>query len=483
MEYPQVSRGKVLRIKNMGFKDGVSIERRITGRSFSRRLAASWGGDECDESQSSSPYSLTDSSSKSIPAMATQVASDTKGEDSQESISSTDTLTRRPSKTTTGHRALQLDQRERRGLKRRGNEQSGITLRTKQLRFVQPNEGTPLLPPAPLDPYLDSLIDSMLAGEEASISEEFWLSDDLPTFIRGDAFIGAKPSGKGGGTEFLDEAVSARDAEPLVHSAPPRLPGDLIKPTEERSAAQSPADNSGKQMQQIQHSRAEALHIGPLSGTSEPGNGLFQALTAEGHVREGIAASFEESVASILPHLYTATSASRPLSWALALPDSAGQSASGIGLPTGFKVISYVDWLDNLFPGIPDSILRTHPFYRYPENNPALGTEVLGDKSMKESWWPWMVSHIESASYEPRRDFVTIGKRSRNVDVASTLHVALDFYRRGLRAPLRMVIGLKEALLCEPGASSKFKAERWNPWREDAARWRRSIEPSLSWHK
>lgn len=246
------------------------------------------------------------------------------------------------------------------------------------------------------------------------------------------------------------------------------------------------------------------------------------------------------------------------------------QSASGIGLPTGFKVISYVDWLDNLFPGIPDSILRTHPFYRYPENNPALGSrsfstpvaasfaktqrtssleiskcwnilkkpsltsmdvdqllahaerlcgyacgsmkvsrrrahassaidtlgtaflvmdtlhcaaEVLGDKSMKESWWPWMVSHIESASYEPRRDFVTIGKRSRNVDVASTLHVALDFYRRGLRAPLRMVIGLKEALLCEPGASSKFKAERWNPWREDAARWRRSIEPSLSWHK
>ena len=50
------------------------------------------------------------------------------------------------------------------------------------------------------------------------------------------------------------------------------------------------------------------------------------------------------------------------------------QSASGIGLPTGFKVISYVDWLDNLFPGIPDSILRTHPFYRYPENNPALGS-------------------------------------------------------------------------------------------------------------
>ncbi|CDJ28690.1 uncharacterized protein EMH_0043070 [Eimeria mitis] len=42
-----------------------------------------------------------------------------------------------------------------------------------------------------------------------------------------------------------------------------------------------------------------------------------------------------------------------------------------------------------------------------------------------------------------------------------------------------MVVGLKEALLREPG-SSKFKAEMWNLWRDDADQWRESVQRSLT---
>ncbi|CDJ54254.1 hypothetical protein, conserved [Eimeria brunetti] len=247
--------------------------------------------------------------------------------------------------------------------------------------------------------------------------------------------------------------------------------------------------------------------------------------------------------------------------------DSTEQPASLAQLPTDANVIAHFAWLGRVYPGVPDSVLQTHPFYRYPKTQPAPGTtpfdvrraetfvkfrllapteldvckeimgkqflspqdfqqlilhaerlcgyaikkmpvackrpiatdaietlgmvflvvdtlhcltEILGKFSMKHLWWPLVVRHIENARYAPKRDFVVPGKCSRNAEIARTLDAALDYYRQGHRPPVRMVVGLKEALLCEPLERWKFSSTRWNPWREDAAQWRQSIVPSLT---
>ena len=246
------------------------------------------------------------------------------------------------------------------------------------------------------------------------------------------------------------------------------------------------------------------------------------------------------------------------------------QSTSGMALPSDANVVLHFRWLRDLFPGISDSVLRTHPFYYFPQNqntrsrrsfntqfaashartlmspNSALGrcrevmkksslttqdlddlqtqverlcgyasatmpisycrgqaihvidtlgtiflvldtlhcaAEVLGDNIMKHLWWPSITRRMESATLVKKRDFVVPGKCYRNAEIARTLQCALGYYREGMRPPILMVTGLKQALLCEPSLSSKFKAERWDAWRQDAAEWLRSIESGLSGRK
>ena len=246
------------------------------------------------------------------------------------------------------------------------------------------------------------------------------------------------------------------------------------------------------------------------------------------------------------------------------------QSTSGTALPSDENVVLHFSWLAEVLPGLPDSVLRTHPFYHVPPKqegdcrrsfdrqfsnayrsimvnpHPALNkcrevmkksslttqdlndllaqaerlcgyasatmpisyrrgqaayametlgliflvldtlhcaAEVLGDNIMKHLWWPSVIRHIEGAMFVPKREFVKRGKCYKNVDVALTLAAALNYYREGLRPPVRMVIGLKQALFYEAAKRSKFQAERWDAWRQDAAEWARSIESSLSGRK
>ena len=246
------------------------------------------------------------------------------------------------------------------------------------------------------------------------------------------------------------------------------------------------------------------------------------------------------------------------------------QSTSGAALPSDANVVLHFSWLAEVLPGLPDSVLRTHPFYHVPPKqegdcrrsfdrqfsnayrsimvnpHPALNkcrevmkksslttqdlndllaqaerlcgyasatmpisyrrgqaayametlgliflvldtlhcaAEVLGDNIMKHLWWPSITRRMESATLVKKRDFVVPGKCYRNAEIARTLQCALGYYREGMRPPILMVTGLKQALLCEPSRSSKFKAERWDAWRQDAAEWLRSIESGLSGRK
>ncbi|CDJ34555.1 uncharacterized protein EMH_0020960 [Eimeria mitis] len=103
-------------------------------------------------------------------------------------------------------------------------------------------------------------------------------------------------------------------------------------------------------------------------------------------------------------------------------------------------------------------------------------TEVLGSNAKKEVWWPWIVDRIKNVRFTPYIGS-RVRRRSRELDIALSLSYALDYYRQGQRPPLRLVVGLKEAILCAPG-TTKFKSSTWNFWRQDAMEWR--AEQSLT---
>ncbi|CDJ34258.1 uncharacterized protein EMH_0019470 [Eimeria mitis] len=108
--------------------------------------------------------------------------------------------------------------------------------------------------------------------------------------------------------------------------------------------------------------------------------------------------------------------------------------------------------------------------------------EVLGENSGKQWWWPWIVSRLEHARFEQTHECSLSIKSKRNSEVAHALSMALEYYRRGIRPPMIMVIGLKEALFCEERIS-KFKAILWRAWKEDAEKWRESIKPDVAGSK
>ncbi|CDJ58078.1 hypothetical protein EMWEY_00013740 [Eimeria maxima] len=103
--------------------------------------------------------------------------------------------------------------------------------------------------------------------------------------------------------------------------------------------------------------------------------------------------------------------------------------------------------------------------------------EVLGSSARKEEWWPAVVRHIENAGYRGTSKEYVMGKTYWSSPVVNALRVALDYYRVGTRPPLRLVVGLKLAMLLSPN-STGFKESKWDPWREDALQWLQSIRPS-----
>ncbi|CDJ47256.1 hypothetical protein, conserved [Eimeria brunetti] len=100
-------------------------------------------------------------------------------------------------------------------------------------------------------------------------------------------------------------------------------------------------------------------------------------------------------------------------------------------------------------------------------------TELLGKISKKETWWPWIVKNIESARFTPYIG-TRVRKRSRELDLAVSLDFAIEYYRRGRRAPPRLLIGLKEAIFFGSGPT-KFSGSSWDLWREEVEAWREKL--------
>ncbi|CDJ27188.1 uncharacterized protein EMH_0029530 [Eimeria mitis] len=329
-------------------------------------------------------------------------------------------------------------------------------------------------------------------------------------------------------------------------------------------------------MQRESPAAVEAPHSEPSgSAAAQAREESPQAATAEELAvpETGVAISAKGQEEDSSPSSYRITPALLQHRWGVTLyeeRDSPEQSESGTELLEEVTAFPPFRFLGELFPGVPDSILRTHPFYRYPESQDAphcrnfdinvamsfaatqvnanislskcrrlmkkphltegdvgellfeaerlcgyamermavtyrrgqamyatetLGTvflvldmlyciaEVLGDRSMKEAWWPHIAARTEVIRYVPPREYSKAGKCGWNSHLARALDAALGYYRRGDRPPPRVVIGLKLALVCEPAERSKFRVKGYQPWRDDAREWKESIERSLAGKK
>ncbi|CDJ52446.1 hypothetical protein EBH_0049770 [Eimeria brunetti] len=577
-----------------------SSGKRLTASPSLRRLAARQDGGACEESEdSSSVDSHADTSTEGDQAVLTPltpVVQDLHTQRGNAGPTSQTETTTLPfgGKTFEGATSQPETQRTQTSHKRKGEEQSKVGTGAKQLRLEQPSEETlaqSSLPP--LDPELESLIDSVLSRGGYAFSEAFWLADADPLHSTADPSTDSKLPPSGGDSELPREDIGSLGTADALSTQPSMLPSTR-KGSKGEEGAELPilTDSPDTQTQQGSPVAAEAVHTGTVAHAARVSLRYYsikilstaccdanqqgreessQAFTAEAFdaLNEGLATNSGDTGVDTLPLSSRASPAAalQPSAVMVSLEsDSTEQSASATQLPTDANVISYFGWLGYLYPGVPDSVLKTHPFYRHPERQPplssrsfsvplamtfastqrhpntvlaqcrellkksqlsaqdfeqlltqaerlcgyaikrmpvphksgktthvidTLGTailvidtlhcaaEVLGKYSMKHLWWPLVMRHIEAAKSVPRREFLLPGRRQRNSNVEYVMHVALEYYRRGARPPIRVVIGLKEALLCEPGASSKFRDEQWRPWREDAAHWRQSILPSL----
>ncbi|CDJ46426.1 hypothetical protein, conserved [Eimeria brunetti] len=211
----------------------LSIGRRLTESSFSRNLAASLGEEECGESEDSgSTASPAGTSSEVQAAIPTPVPS------------AVDILSPQPGNTElissvraaagasvqmiarTGIPPLWM-QRRQTAVKRKGEEQSPVEKQATQIILAPPRVGAQPGPPAPpLDPELDSLIDSVLFGSEPVFSEDFWLRDDGPLHQKADPLAGTRPLALGDDSELPDEGERVEKAVSLLSAAPSTLKSD-----------------------------------------------------------------------------------------------------------------------------------------------------------------------------------------------------------------------------------------------------------------
>ncbi|CDJ58080.1 hypothetical protein EMWEY_00013760 [Eimeria maxima] len=102
--------------------------------------------------------------------------------------------------------------------------------------------------------------------------------------------------------------------------------------------------------------------------------------------------------------------------------------------------------------------------------------EVLGQSARKDEWWPGIVRRIRDAGYIGTFDKRKLGKKPWAYPLVKALRVALDYYMMGKRPPLHLVIGLKFSLFMS-SMPTDFLSSRWDPWRNDATEWLKSIKP------
>ncbi|CDJ52448.1 hypothetical protein EBH_0049800 [Eimeria brunetti] len=582
----------------------LSIGKRLTTPSSRRRLAARSDGGACEESEDSSSIdSHAGTPSDGVPGVPTPLAravQDLHTQQGNAGLTFQTETTMLPS----GKRGLEAGnphletQRTQTSHKRKGEEQSKVGNEAKQVKLAPPSEETQVQSPIPtLDPGIDSLIDFVLSGGDYAFSEAFWLGDADPLHSTADPPTDWKLPPLGGDPELPYEDIGTLGSADALPTQPSMLPSTR-KESKGEEGAELPllTDSPGTQTQQGSPVAAQAVHTGPVADAARVSLRYYsikilstaccdanqqareessQAFTAEAFdaLNEGLATNSGDTNVDTLPLSSRASLAAalQPSAVMVSLEsDSTEQSASVTELPTDANVVYYFGWLGDLYPGVPDSVLEMHPFYRYPKVQPAPSTtpfdlgraaflanakiqpsgtlalcrlilrkpwlsqedfrelkchaerlcgyaiknmpvvssrrkasearetlgivflvldtlhcaaEILGKFSMKHLWWPYILRHIEKAGYAGRRQFLMPGKCSTNADIAHTLDTALEYYRQGRRPPVRMVIGLKEALLCEPAHHSKFASPRWDPFREDAAQWRQLILPSLTGSK
>ncbi|CDJ47268.1 hypothetical protein EBH_0036130 [Eimeria brunetti] len=91
--------------------------------------------------------------------------------------------------------------------------------------------------------------------------------------------------------------------------------------------------------------------------------------------------------------------------------------------------------------------------------------EALGMGANRAAWWPVIINRIESRA--PSRDPEEASWLS---PINHALTIAIEYYKRGLRPPMGLVIGLKLILFVSPKLTD-FKELKWDPWRDDALHW------------
>ncbi|CDJ34592.1 uncharacterized protein EMH_0091300 [Eimeria mitis] len=181
-----------------------SIGRRITALPLSRSLAQSSGGEDCGESDGShSTGSPAETSPEGQSATLKQLDYAVEGLKAQSGKSepnpSSDATTAAPGKAISGTAAPQLETQGRRtGVKRKGEEQSTVERGAKKRIRETPIVEAPLQPVStPLDPRLDSLIDSVLSGGSTAFSEAFWLLNEAEQESVEDDYIESRPGASG----------------------------------------------------------------------------------------------------------------------------------------------------------------------------------------------------------------------------------------------------------------------------------------------
>ncbi|CDJ52444.1 hypothetical protein EBH_0049750 [Eimeria brunetti] len=524
----------------------VSIGKRIAAPPFSRRLAASLGGGECDVPEDSrSAGSATDTPFEGRPAVTADLHAVVEALGAHPEDTGPDSLTgtiaaapwRTISRTANPQQEVQRRQPHLSG---RGKEQRKQEKEAKPVKFTPVGNETQLQStPPPLDPDIEALIESVLSGVEDAFVEDVWLPGDELVDREADNSTGRMPPPLEYDPELPSEALTLTEETVYVlPSKPSALPCDSEGPKTPAYRGEERRRECFKRKQEEQHKAVKdsvsyrqglklcAVDLPAIQQSwAAPGvvyvNVVIQqaieetpqALTAYafGAPEEKKPGSSEESVADTWPSSSRVSPAlpQLPLEATFSQQsDSTEQPEYGAELPTDenanlhFREImkqpslSREDFEDLLTQaeclcgyatgGMPATsrggqarqAVETQGLIFIVFDALHCAAEVLGDKSMKQLWWPLIVRHIRDAKFVPKKGLILPEKALRNSVVARRLHVALEYYRRGLRPPMRMVIGLKEALFCELGAGSKFSAAQWNPWRKDAAQWRQSIQPS-----
>ncbi|CDJ34260.1 uncharacterized protein EMH_0019490 [Eimeria mitis] len=194
----------IFAIVYLAYVCSVSIGRRITALPLSRSLAQSSGGEDCGESDGShSTGSPAETSPEGQFATVKELDYAAGGMEAQsgntEPNPSSDAATAAPGKAISGTAAPQLETQGRRtGVKRKGEEQSTVERGAKKLIRETPIVEAPLQPGSPpLDPRLDSLIDSVLSGGSTVFSEAFWLLNEAEQESVEDGYIESRPGALG----------------------------------------------------------------------------------------------------------------------------------------------------------------------------------------------------------------------------------------------------------------------------------------------